>query len=106
MSEAGATGLPRPKVWRHERLITEHAFDKLRSINCGFAEFAAVIETAEVIEEHALVDDALKELVLVVDWARPLHVVVVVDDRREEERIITVYEPDFDRWDSEYRRRR
>lgn len=98
--------MPRPKVWRHERLITEHAFDKLRIIDCGFAEFAAALEAAEVIEEHALADDQLKEVVLVVDWVRPLHVVVVVDDRHHEERIVTLYEPDPDRWDDEYRRRR
>ena len=35
-----------------------------------------------------------------------LHVVVVVDARQHEERIVTVYEPDPDRWDAEYRRRR
>jgi hypothetical protein len=32
------------------------------------------------------------------EWQRPLHVVVVVDDIREEERIVPVYEPDEDRW--------
>lgn len=99
-------GVPRPKVWRHERLITEHAFDKLRSIDCGFAEFAASLDTAEVIEEHDLGNAAIKELVLTVAWIRPLHVVVVVDDLHEEERIATVYEPSADRWDEEYRRRR
>lgn len=30
---------PHPKIWRHERLLTEHAFDKLRLIDCSFAEF-------------------------------------------------------------------
>ncbi len=64
--------MPRPKEWRHERLINE----------------------------------AIKELVLTVAWIRPLHVVVVVDDLHEEERIATVYEPSADRWDEEYRRTR
>lgn len=41
-----------------------------------------------------------------VEWSRPLHVVVVVDDPRGEERIVTVYEPDRDRWTPDYRRRR
>lgn len=106
MTESSGPNVPRPKVWRFERLITEHAFDKLRHIDCGFAEFAAALEAAEVIEEHVLVDDQLKELVLVIEWARPLHVVVVVDARHQEERIVTVYEPDPDSWDAEYRRRR
>ncbi len=30
-------------------MITEHAFDKLRIIDCGFDEFAAALEGAEVI---------------------------------------------------------
>jgi hypothetical protein len=59
--------VPRRKVWRHERLITEHAFDKLRIIDCGFAEFAAALEEAEVIEERLLADDQTKELLLVID---------------------------------------
>lgn len=66
----------------------------------------ASLETAEVIEEHELGDAAVKELVLTVEWIRPLHVVVVVDDLHQEERIVTVYEPSPDRWDDEYRRRR
>jgi hypothetical protein len=93
-------------LWRHERLITEHAFDKLRNIDCGFAEFAASLETAEVVEEDDLGNGAIKELVPSVEWIRPLHVVVVVDDLHEEERIVTVDEPSADRWDDEYRRRR
>jgi hypothetical protein len=98
--------VPRRKIWRHERLITEHAFDKLRILDCGFGEFTAALEEAEVIEEHVVPDDQVKELLLVIDWTRPLHVVVVVDDRHEEERIVTVYEPEPGRWDDEYRRRR
>jgi hypothetical protein len=31
--------LPRPKAWRHPKLISEHAFDKLRLLDCTFAEF-------------------------------------------------------------------
>lgn len=96
----------RRKVWRHRRLVSEHAFDKLRLLDCTFAEFEVALQTAEVIEEHDLGGEGVKELVLTVDWHRPLHVVVVVDDVRAEERVVTVYEPDPDRWSSDYRRRR
>lgn len=99
------TDLPRPKVWQFERLITEHAFDKLRVIDCSFAEFTAVLDDAEVIEETELGDSQVKELVLTIEWTRPLHVVVVVDETREEERVVTVYEPDDERWTDGYRRR-
>jgi hypothetical protein len=96
----------RRKIWRHRRLISEHAFDKLRLLDCTFAEFEAALEEAEVIEEHNLGEGGVKELLLIVEWRRPLHVAVVVDDVRSEERVITVYEPDADRWSSDYRRRR
>jgi hypothetical protein len=102
-----AEELPRPKVWRYPKLLSEHAFDKLRLLDCTFAEFELAIEHAEIIEERP-VDDAgsRKELVLVVDWTRPLHLVVVVDERRREERLVTVYEPDPDLWSPDYRGRR
>jgi len=53
-----------------------------------------------------LSDKQVKEVVLVVDWTRPLHVVVIVDDVNDEDRVITVYEPDPNRWSADYRRRR
>ncbi len=43
---------------------------------------------------------------LIVDWSRPLHVVVVVDDIRREERIVTAYEPDEDRWSADFKMRK
>lgn len=94
------------KVWRWPRLITEHAFDKLREVDCGFAEFEVLLENAEIIEEHDVGPEAVKELLLLLHWQRPLHVVVVSDERRGEERIVTVYEPSPERWRAGYRERR
>lgn len=102
MAEPGS----RPKEWQYRRVISEHAFDKLRAIDCTFAEFAVAIERAQVIEEESLEESQLKELLLVEDWTRPLHVVCVVDHRRQEERLVTVYEPDPQQWSADYRRRR
>lgn len=93
-------------MWRFRRLLSEHAFDKLRSIDCTFAEFAAAIEAGEVVESEQLETGPDKEVVLVTSWTRPLHVVVVVDAERGEERVVTVYEPDPQQWSSDYRRRR
>lgn len=45
------------------------------------AEFEEALTSAEVIEETVVDTDALKELLLAVEWIRPLHVVVVVDER-------------------------
>ncbi len=101
-----ATQLPRRKLWQHRKLLSEHAFDKLRLLDCTLAELEAALEDAEVIEEGQLEGGSIKELLLATDWTRPLHVVVVVHHRLREERIVTVYEPDAGRWSADYRRRR
>ncbi|WP_298802485.1 DUF4258 domain-containing protein [uncultured Pseudokineococcus sp.] len=87
-------------------LLTQHVFDKVRALDMALAELEELLGTGEVIEETVLAEEEVKELLLVVDWVRPLHVVVVVDSRRREERIVTVYEPDPARWSPDFRRRR
>jgi len=66
------------------------------------AEFEILLDEGEVIEETSI-EEGVKELVLIMEWSRPLHVVLVVDDIREEERIVTVYEPDEDRWSPDFK---
>ena len=85
--------------------MSEHAFDKLRLIDCLFDEFSAACEAAEVIEETD-VSEGLMELVLTLAWQRPLHVVVIVDEVHQEDRVVTVYEPGPERWSADFRRRR
>ena len=86
-------------------VLTDHVFDKVRSIDMALAEFEALLGDGEVIEETSIAV-GVKELVLIVEWTRPLHVVVVVDDIRGEERIVTVYEPHKDRWSPDFRVRK
>jgi hypothetical protein len=74
-------------------------------LDCTFAEFDAALAAAKVIEERQLGPAELKELGLVVDWVRPPHV-FIVDDEHQEERVVTVYQPDPDQWSSDYRGRR
>ena len=75
------------------------------SIACSVSEFSATCEAAEVIEE-TVVSDGLKEVVLTLAWRRPLHVVVIVDEVQQEDRVVTVYEPEPARWSTDFRRRR
>ncbi|MGH3977724.1 MAG: DUF4258 domain-containing protein [Pseudonocardiaceae bacterium] len=96
----------RRKVLTHPVVLTEHVFDKIRSIDMALAEFEELLGGGEIIDEYETEAGRLKELVLVVDWRSPLHVVIIVDDVRGEERIVTVYEPDPQRWSHDYRRRR
>ena len=86
-------------------LLTDHVFDKVRSIDMALAEFEVLLEGGEIIERTAI-EEGIKELILIVEWRRPLHVVVAVDDIRREERIVTVYEPDKDRWSADFRVRK
>lgn len=50
--------------------------------------------------------DGLKEVVLTLGWRRPLHLVVIVDEVHQEDRVVTVYEPELARWSTDFRRRR
>lgn len=108
-------GSVRLRLWRayrdqrcgsSRRSSASTPFDKLRAIDCTLAEFELLLDAAEIIEEVDLDPDGTKELLLVIDWTRPLHIVVVVDSSRREERLVTVYEPDAERWTDGYRRRR
>ena len=63
-------------------------------------------EPAEVIEETVTGGGDFKELLLSLHWRQPLHVVVVVDEIHEEERLITVYQPTTEYWSDDFRVRR
>lgn len=89
----------------YDVVLTDHVFDKVRSIDMTLAEFEGLLDDGEVIE-HTAISVGVKELVLIVEWTRPLHSVVVVDDIRREERIVTVYEPDRERWSPDFKVRK
>ncbi len=95
---------------RYARRYSDHTFDKLRSIDIALAEFVTMLDDtsdqAEVIAVAHESDTSVKELVLLVQWKRPLHVVIVVDDDREQERVATVYEPYPSDWTADFKRRR
>ena len=91
---------------RYRYVYRRHLFDKLRSLDLPLGVFQALLGAGEVIAEA--IEDALetKELVLLVEWRIPLHVVIAVDVARQEERLVTVYEPDPEQWTADLRRRR
>ena len=63
-------------------MLSEHVFDKLRAIDCTLAEFDILLAEAEGIEEVDVAHLGMKELLLVLEWTVPLHVVVVVDSNQ------------------------
>ena len=108
--DARHTPVSRTYQQRYLRRYSDHTFDKLRSIDIALAEFVTMLSgdsgQAEVIAVAHESDTSVKELVLLVQWKRPLHVVIVVDDDREQERVATVYEPYPSGWTADFRRRR
>ncbi|WP_045876781.1 DUF4258 domain-containing protein [Pseudofrankia sp. DC12] len=96
----------RPYVRRFEYRYTEHVFDKMQLVDISLSEFERLLGGGEVIEEAAGGPFVVKELVLLIEWLRPLHVVVALDERRRRETLVTVYEPYPTEWSEDFRRRR
>ena len=65
-----------------------------------------VLEPDEVLEDYP--DDTPYPRRLILGWraARPLHVVAAFNREENETIVITVYEPDPDLWETDFRRRR
>lgn len=96
----------RPYAKRYGYKYRRHVFDKLRVLDLVLAEFQQLLGRGEVIAEVEDDPTELREIVLLVEWLKPLHVVIVVDSAHREERLVTVYEPDPAMWTADYRRRR
>lgn len=96
----------RPYVKRFEYVYSLHIFQKLRLVDLGLAEFEQLLGEGEVIEELSDSPEQTREIVLLLEWRRPLHLVVAIDVGRQEERLVTVYEPRAADWDEQLRRRK
>jgi hypothetical protein len=102
----GYRAVSRPYAKRFGYKYRRHVFDKLRALDLVLAEFQQLLGDGEVIAEAEDGSSERREVVLLVEWLRPLHVVIVVDSAQEEERLVTVYEPDPSIWTADFRRRR
>ncbi|HFD80390.1 MAG TPA: DUF4258 domain-containing protein [Gammaproteobacteria bacterium] len=81
-----------------------HAIKRMFERRISEETVRAVLSTGEVIESYP--DDVPYPSKLVLGWSdkRPIHIVLAETD--ETDIIITVYEPDPERWDREFRHRR
>jgi len=102
----GYRAVSRPYAKRFGYKYRRHVFDKLRALDLVLAEFQQLLGSGEVIAEAETGHSEVREIVLLVEWLRPLHVVIAVDSARQEERLVTVYEPDPSIWTADSRRRR
>lgn len=80
-----------------------HTIRRMAERNVSRDDVESVIETGEVIREYP--DDKPYESRLILGWRgdRPLHVVAADNEADNEIIIITVYEPDPNIWNKDFR---
>lgn len=85
---------------------TLHAYDRMQERGVSRQEILAAIESGMVIEEYPEDLPFPSKLFLGVSASGPVHVVAAWDTRRSEWLVITVYYPELDRWEPDFRTRR
>ena len=81
-----------------------HAIDRMAQRSINVEDVRRVLDAGEVIEDYPSDFPYLTALMPGLIGERPLHVVVATaPDLRI---IITVYEPDLSRWESDFKRRK
>src|SRR6266568_2381697 len=83
-----------------------HAVQRMFDRGISFEDVHSIVADGETIARYA--DDRPYPSRLILGWrgGRPLHVVVADNDAVREIIVVTVYEPDELRWESDFRRRR
>ncbi|MCA1562860.1 MAG: DUF4258 domain-containing protein [Acidobacteria bacterium] len=90
-----------------ERLIFRvHAIQRMFQRGVTVEDVRQVLTTGETIENYPEDTPYPSRLVLGRLRSRPLHVVFGENKAMREIIVVTVYEPDPDRWDSDFRLRR
>jgi len=83
-----------------------HAIQRMFERRISRSQVRRALEEGQVIEDYQ--DDMPYPSRLVLYWNEsvPLHVVAARNQEEGETIVITVYEPDPQKWDSDFRRRR
>jgi len=86
-------------------VFRKHAAVRMLQRNISESDVESVLAACETIEDYPEDHPFMSRLVL--GWCdnRPLHVVTADDPDEDVTYIITVYEPDPDRWSSDFKRR-
>lgn len=87
-------------------LFRTHAIERMFQRSIEQKDVYRVIENGEVIENYP--DDQPYPSQLILGWTddRPIHLVVAINEEDELLIIITVYEPDADSWQDNFKRRK
>jgi len=83
-----------------------HALRRMFERNFSVDDIRAVIDDGETIEDYQGDKPFPSRLVLGWRGARPVHVVVADNLRQNELIVVTVYEPDPELWEDDFRRRK
>ena len=83
-----------------------HAVQRMFERNIGAEDVRRVLSEGEVIEEYP--DDTPYPSLLIFGWSegRPIHVVVAINEKESSLIVVTVYEPEQEKWDADFARRR
>ncbi len=83
-----------------------HAVQRMFQRRFSEQDIRRALESGEVIEEYP--DDKPYPSRLVLGWlgSRPTHLVVADNDEAQETIVITVYEPDPEQWETDFKRRK
>jgi hypothetical protein len=86
-------------------IFRTHAIQRMFQRSIGVEDVRHILSSGETIEEYP--DDTPYPSRLIAGWIekRPIHVVVADNIADNETIIITVYEPEIDKWSSDFRRR-
>lgn len=83
-----------------------HAIQRMFERGISTSQVRRALEESQVIEDYP--DDMPFPSRLALGWheSRPIHVVAARNEEEDETIVITVYEPDPQKWNSDFRRRR
>lgn len=83
-----------------------HAVQRMFERNISTENVRRVLSEGVVIEEYP--DDTPYPSRLILGWCegRPIHVVVAINEEDSSVIVVTVYEPDQEKWDADLSRRR
>ena len=83
-----------------------HAIQRMFERGISTSQVRLALEEGQVIEDYP--DDMPYPSRLVLGWheSRPIHVVAARNDEENETIVITVYEPDPDKWEPDFKGRK
>lgn len=91
---------------KRQLFIRLHAAKRMLERDISIDEIETVVNKGEIIEEYP--NDTPYPSRLLLGWPanRPLHVVAADDDTDNITHVITAYQPNPEKWDNEFKRRK